>query len=418
MKTIAVCGLSLFTVFIVSCGKGPTSPSQGNGANMIQIKGTFAGAAGSAALARNGTHGMNRVSSIDPSTVTGVIVFSGTSGFNVCGVAEGSFSVSADRSRPAGLVFVDSAGRNLGYLSLGNGLESIPLNKVDSGVTTIDLQTLAATGSIVEPGHNPIGSEISLTGKDLTSYIFSNGVLGSVLKSPDVDGDGIVDAVSGRMYVYQMRYDIRAGSFGSGLTPTIADPIVISGYMFTIRVLDPDGNYPATVSVAGPAGSGLESAASWLVIGDGSSPRDYLLPGMSNPTIPPEGQYIITYKTRSLTFNLPSQTEITRCVAVPVPTFFLNADSTINRVEWQYLASDGSSTIDPKAFISEMGLEIYLTVPNQVEPVQYYSPVHLPPEPAEHLFSDQTIKWDRVAGVATNYIDVFGNCIMIYWSRL
>ena len=407
MKTKNTIALSLCVLVLISCQSGPAGPSQSN--KKVAIKGTFAGV--SAVLAKRS------VSALDPSLVTRVAVFSGIDGYSISNVTGGSFNVFADAGKPAALVFIDSAGKNLGYLSLGNGMESIPLNMADTGVTSIDLQTLVSSGKIIEPGHNPIGTDIVMTASDITSYVFSNGALGAVVKWPDIDGDGIVDVAAGTLYRYTMRYDLDAGNFGSNQTPALANPIAINSYVLEIKISDPNPDFPSEISFSGPAGSGLESATSWLKQSFGSDGYSYCAPPVHTPSTPPAGTYVVTYKTKTLTFNLLSQDKITKYLAIPVPTVLTNGDGTINKITWEYRLSDGSATIDPKALIVDINLQISVTVPNQVQSVQVYSSPNLSPETTEHVLTNQLIQWSSVTGMMMSYHDVFGNQIQVKWAR-
>jgi hypothetical protein len=414
MKAKLLIVMSLCALMPLGCGKGPGAvsldgqvPPHQKG---IAIKGTFA-----AGLTKEMAGAGARA--LDPSLVANVAVFTGTSGFFTTRVTNGSFNVLADSGQPVGMVFVGTAGDNLGYLSLGNGMESIPLNMVDSGVSTIDLQTLTSSGNVIEPGHNPVGTDISMTSSDITSYVFSNGALGSVVKSPDVDGDGIVDVMSGTYYLYTVAYDVRAGNFGSGLTPTLASPIVIGSYTLQIKIFDKDLDFPSSVFFRGPAGSGLDSATSWMVMSNGSDMREYFAPFIANPPTPPAGAYIVSYKTKTLTFNLLDQTRITQYLALPVPTAELNSDSTIHRISWEYRLSDGSATIDPRALIADVILQITIDVGNGPPGAQVYSSANLPSSATEDIPAKQDIQWEKVLNISTSYHDVFGNTIGVEWAR-
>ena len=417
MKPKIVIAFSLYAFLAGSCGIWPNAPSQNDGTN-IAIKGTFAGASKKTGVSMSKSAVSSQVlnSALDPSLVANVVVFNGINGFMISPVSNGKFNVSVKRNQPAALLFIDSAGKSLGYLSLGNGMESITLNMADTGVNSIDLQTLAASGDIVEPGHNPIGAEIPMSASDISSYVFSNGSLGSVIKSPDVDGDGIVDMSTGKFYRYTMRYDIKAGHFGTSLTPVVANPIVIRTYILEIKITDPDLDYPDTISFKGPSGSGIESATSWLTQSFGgpnnpSESRSYCAPPIGNPSIPPAGTYVVGYKTKTLTFNLLSQAEITKYLAIPVPTVILNSDSTIHKVTWEYRLSDGSATIDPKTLVSNIGIGIAVNG-GPGEPMRY-----LTPGATEDVVTNQSIPWSSVSQLGTAYLDVFGNQIQVIWEK-
>jgi len=386
---------------------------------MIGITGTFPGTPKAAQFSAKtfALPGKGPISALDPALVANVAVFCGTGGYMTGRVADGSFSVAVDRKQPAALLFIGLGGNNLGYLSLGNGMESIPLNMADTGLTSIDLQTLTSSGNIIEPGHNPVGAEIPMTASEVMSYVFSNGALGSILKAPDVDGDGVVDVAAGQFYRYTVRYDTRAGNFGSNLTPTLANPITVNSYVFEAKLSDTDLDFPSEVSFNGPPGSGIESATSWLKQSFGSDGCSYCAPAISNPSIPPAGTYVVGYKTKTLTFHLPSQAEVTKYLAIPVPTVHLNDDGTVNKITLEYRLSDGSMTVDPKALILNLNLQIDVDVGNGGPSVQRYSSPNVPPDTTEFVITEPPIQWSSVTSMRSGYQDVFGNQIGVIWNK-
>jgi hypothetical protein len=419
MKTKLAIVLSVCSFLAMSCG--PTAPSRNN-QNMIGISGTFPSLNKKTDfLAKeSGIQAGGQAIGLDPSLVATVVSICGTRGFMISTVTAGSFSIMVDRQEPAALLFVGAAGNNLGYLSLGNGMESIPVNMADDGVTSIDLQTLASSGTIIEPGHNPVGAEIPMTASEISSYVFSNGSLGSLVKSPDVDGDGIVDVTTGKFYRYTMRYAVNAGSFDSNnLTPTLASPIAVNTYVFEVKITDPDMNFPDTVTFAGPAGSGIESATSWLKQSFGTDGTSYCAPAISNPSIAPAGTYVVTYKTKTLTFNVPSQVEITKYLAIPVPTAILNSDSTLNKIVLEYRLSDGSTNIDPKALILDLNLQVTGDYATGGPAARSYNSPNVTSDIIEFPIPNQPVPiyWRNVTGIGTGYHDVFGNQIGILWSK-
>jgi hypothetical protein len=114
---------------------------------------------------------------------------------------------------------------------------------------------------------------------------------------------------------------------------------------------------------------------------------------------------------------MPSQAEITKYLPIPVPTVILNSDSTIHMITWEYRLSDGSSTIDPKVLILNIGVQIGIDVGNGPPGAQKYSVYNLPPETTEDVLTDQSINWSSVLNIGMGYLDVFGNQIQVIWHR-
>ena len=96
---------------------------------------------------------------LDPNQVAKVMVFSMNNTHTVAPVIEGSFSVEVSKGFPAGMIFVGTQDNYLGYLTLGNGIDTIPLTEAPTDVRTIDLEKLLSSGPVVQPSHNPLGND-------------------------------------------------------------------------------------------------------------------------------------------------------------------------------------------------------------------------------------------------------------------
>jgi hypothetical protein len=140
-------------------------------------------------------------------------------------------------------------------------------------------------------------------------------------------------------------------------------------------------------------------------------------PYISTPPIPPAGAYGVHYNSRTLTFNVPDQTNVTNYLAMLVPTVVLNANGTINKIIWEYKLSNGSASVDPKALVDTIGIEI-TAIPQTGPPsAQVYSVYNLPSGTTEHTLTNQSIIWANVTNIGTSYYDVFGDNISVTWSR-
>jgi len=406
----------LCAAVFVSCKNGPND-------SRLTIKGSFNGGTNargfSAADILASLLGRGRLYALNATDVAKVAIFEGHNGYMISDVVGGSFSIDAQAGKPTGMIFIGAANNFLGYLTLGSGMESIPLNMTADGVKTIDLQSLSSTLGIVDPGHNPVGSEILMTSGDIVAYAFGNGPYASVVKSPDIDGDGVVDITNGYFFRYYVSYDVGAGSFGTKLTGTMLIPVNITGYRLGIKVTDPDRVFPGSITITGAAGSGMEAGVPNDMLMRFPSPDgsmcSYYSPPQSIPPIPPAGAYVVSYKSKTLTFNVPDQSSITNYLAIPVPSVVLNANGTIHKITWEYKLSDGSAPVDPKALVDYIGIQI--DVPPNTFNVHSYSVYNLPGSTTEHILSDQGIYWDCVAGLSTGYTDVFGDDIGVLWSK-
>lgn len=133
------------------------------------------------------------------------------------------------------------------------------------------------------------------------------------------------------------------------------------------------------------------------------------MPWVSNK-IPPAGAYIVTYGSKTLTFNVPDQTNITKYLVIILPTVILNTNNTVHEITWTYKFSDGSDSIDPKMLIA--GLNITLeNGANHANHLYGFGTSTL--DQTSHVLTDQTILWSDVTQIETGIQDVFGNNVDI-----
>jgi hypothetical protein len=255
LMLVAACASLLAT-----CGGGGGGGDSGGGgtpANTVAISGNFTGGSNASLFHRLLARIFPAAYALDVSQVTRVILISVDGGMTSANVTAGRFTINATKGSPVGVIFVGATNNFLGYMSLGNGIDTLPLGKVASGTTTIDLQTLSSTGRTVTSLRNPIGQELPLTADEQTALKHANARFAEVVKSPDVNNNGIVDVLEDKYYSLTFFYEARAGTFGTNLTPTL-EPVTFRGYSLQVYVRDP--NPPQTIFVTGPAGSGITSA--------------------------------------------------------------------------------------------------------------------------------------------------------------
>jgi hypothetical protein len=421
--------IALFSINGCGGGDGSGGGNGGNGGNgTVIIKGNFGGN-------NTGIQWIDKiwaalfpgeaVYALDLNQVAKVIIFSGNGGYKTANVTNGSFEIVADKGAPLGLIFVGSSNNNyLGYLSLKNGIDSLPLTKVANGVSTIDLQTLSSNGQIVEPSHNPIGSELPLTSEEQNVVAFGNGFFASVVKNPDVDGNGTIDLLENKFYRPYIWYWVNGGDLKGDGSSKVATAATISQYRFCFSVNDPSGNFPSSGSVkfTGPNGSGLNNTVnneSGNPIIFNNTSASYASPpiDMPNPACL-RGNYTINYNTTTLTFkNIPDQTNATQYIALAVPTVTLNTtDNTINKISWAYRLNNDSGSIDPRVLIDNLIVEIDGPIGNRI-----YDSANLPGSTTTvgniiNKTTQQPITWTQVARIYMAYNDVFGNHIVVCWD--
>lgn len=413
----------LLTGFFIACSSGGGGSEAGS--NTITVTGSFSGGTQANNLGPNRfvkwmfpiAHALN------PNDISKAIAFQGDGDYFISTVSNSSFSVTIEKGSPVGIIFMGASNNYLGYLSLKNGIDSLPLTALSSGVSTIDLQTLSSSGLIVEPSHNPIGAELSLTADEQTAVAHGDDFFVSVIKNPDVDGDGTIDFLSGKFYLPFIVYFISGGNFGGNLTPTVNSPANISSYGFSFHANDTnsDANFPATVYFTGPLGSGLSNSANDYAPIVQADSAVYGSPHISSPLIPPAGQYTVAYKTSTLTFNIPDQSLATSNTVIAVPTLTLNDNGTIQKVNWNYkMGSAASTTLTPQSIISSIELQVEgggtpcATYP---QAGRIYNSGMLSAATTEHVLGCQNLAWSDVTQIHMSYNDVYGNHNVVTWNK-
>jgi len=334
---------------------------------------------------------------------TKVLAISPDNKFKQAVITNSKFSIELDNSEPWGLIFLNGADQPLGLLSLGNGIESLPLHYIKSTLTAIELDTISQTGFIFTTSNNPIGNTIPLTGEQIEVVASMDDYLAAMLKNPDVDGNGKIDVLEGKSFRLSPIYFIKPGNFHvPDLTPTLNPQTLIEGYRLFLTV--EDASYPETIYFTGPTGSPLLNTASesYLSFDDSrvyNTPYLFDLSG-SGSYIPPGGIYKIKYGSSTLTFDLSDQSYVTSNIVYLWPTITLNTDGTLNKVDWVSKLPAGTTNFDLSALISNIMVQLGGTgpactaIPNQSG---LYGSDRLPANTTTHTFACQNMVWGSVA---------------------
>lgn len=415
---LSTCTL-LFPLFFASCDQ---LDDLGNGSSVV-IKGRFQGAGGltgALLLDRFIASVFTTAYALDPTMASKVIIFMAGGHHEISNVTNGSFAIEAETGSPVGLIFVGASNNFLGYLSLSNGIESLPLTNVADNVTTIDLGTLSTSGLVVEPGRNLLGAELSLSLEEQTALAHGDDFFASVVRNPDVDGNGIIDFLEGRFYRPFITYFVNGGSFVNGVTPSIHTPARIDGHRFCVGINDNEGNLPSVIYFTGPQGSELSNAPSEPGTNHEANSMSYGSPYVNNPSIPLAGTYSISYKTKTLIFNIASQSAAPSNIILAVPTLVLNENQTINRINWVYKLGSGGDALNPQSIIESIELQISgrgIPCSNYPQQGRIYNSGMLSANTTGHLLSCQNLQWQDVDGIGMAYNDVYGNHYVVTWSH-
>jgi len=352
-----------------------------------------------------------------PSGHTKVVAFYPDGEHTLSTFSGGKFSINVEKSSPLVLIFLTDSNDYLGYVTLGNGIDTFPMTKTAEGVVTIDLQNLSLSNDTFSPSHNPLGSEIQLTPEEEALVAKIDDFFASLAKNPDRDDNGEADFLEGKFFSIWITYFINGGVFGSNLSPAVYKPAYIEGYRLSFGAIDADRPYAVVFN--GPEGSGLSNAISEQSIVLLENETLYGSP-LIPEALPPAGEYIVTYKDEDLSFEIPDQSSTSSRIVLAVPNVVLNEDGTINKISWTYMLGGGSGTVDPKGIMSEIMIQIdgtgapYESYP---QPNRMYQSGWIPSTTTEHVLPTQKIKWSEVTRIYMTYNDVYRNHYVVQWRK-
>jgi hypothetical protein len=353
---------------------------------------------------------------LNPSAVSRVLVFCAqTHAYQTANVVNNAFSIKLERGNPVGLIFLGSSNQFLGYLTLQNGIESLPVKRIKSNVATVDLGTLSSSGQIVEPGHNPVGDEIPLTDDERDALAQYGGLFSAIVKNPDVDGNEVVDLLEGKTYFMELTYNFVGGAFSGNPTPTVNTRLE----RYQIHTFSNTSSCPDSVTMTGPIGSPLANPTTLARVQVGSyCTHRYLSPLSSGNDLdmPKQGDYRVDFPGETLTFQVPNQVHIlTKAVAI-VPTVTLDSNGKIQKISWSYRPADGSNkNLNPEHLITQ--IQITLADLQFSANGLYNSQLITSTNTTEIDLSGEGLYWNQVGCVNTSYHDVYGNGYTFKWEK-
>jgi hypothetical protein len=393
--------------------------------NEITIKASFTGInAKSTWLNRIYAWFVPKAYALNSSLVARVLVFSaGDNSYTSANVTNGTFSINVKKGSPAGMIFVGSNNTYLGYLTLKNGIESLPMQMLPDNVASIDLGVLSSSGLIVEPSHNPIGNEIPLNDAEMKAIAQSNALFASVIKNSDFDNNGVIDILEGKFFSILIQLGWHPGRFGSNLTPILESNPTINGTRINMLITEPGSpSFIADPLFYGPAGSGLENGKPF----DGDANRPSIIKQDANsytasfswpfiPGLPPEGQYSVKYnENRTISFNVSDLSQAPDSLVMTVPTVVLNNDGTMNKITWSFSIKSSSEKVNPATVIkNNFGIQIPGSGPicasnhGVNSTIMYQTGLSI--TDTEHTFTCQNLPWANISRIGFYYNDYYDN---------
>jgi len=406
--------VSLFALLIAGCTKEKDDETQGDNdlqGTPVIITGTL---------------------DVSAAQATGVLAISSDNHFKQAEISGSQFSIELDNGKPWGLVFLNEAEQPLGLLSLGDGIDALPMHYVSPAINNIELGTISFNETAFTASLNPLGNSIPLTSEQIQIVASMDDYMVALLKNPDVNGNGKIDVLEGKIFSLSVLYFIKPGNFKvPELKPTLNTGTLIEGYRLVLTVQD--ASYPEKIYFTGPSGSPLTNSPSESVLSFDNARvynTKYLFDLSGSASyIPVEGAYKIIYGSSTLTFNLPDQSYVNTNIVYPWPAVKLNENGTLNKVDWTYMHPAGAVSFDISALLRSIMVQLggngpeCKAIPNQNG---LYGSDHLPVTSTSHTFACQNIVWlnsmplpgdDFVERLMMTYEDHYGASYVVMYEK-
>jgi hypothetical protein len=164
-----------------------------------------------------------------------------------------SVDISEERNRHLGVLFVNDDDSLAGALQLSvssdTSLNILPLEKLTTGVSEIDLKTISFSsdsyGNIAVPSYDPVGEwkEISITDEEKVILGKLSKVMSSILKNPDANSNGKVDFIERYNFSFRFQLGFKGCTVSSATADGIYDDVIstsiwLNGFHtnFSVRV--------------------------------------------------------------------------------------------------------------------------------------------------------------------------------------
>ncbi len=406
------------SLLLVALLLGACSGGGSEGRNGVRLKGRLPAAPAARTAAGPGTS----APLVAPLASAVKVIAINRTQTTIAPVVAGAFELDVEAGQPVAVILVGPGDSYLGFIAVRGTIPNVPLQAADPGVTQVDLGTLAAAGSVISPGIDPIGHGLTLSPEEISALVELGFVGRMVLANPDVDSDGAIDYLQGRQYSPQV-----ALARPNGTIPAlVGQPTTgVAYWSFGVNVVEEGvASYPPYAALSGPAGSGLDGLQCLAVLGPSGNAL-YGPPQLFEGSQPYTGTWTLGYRDRTLHFEVPDLSALASAAPTLVPTVTLNGDQTVQRISWAWRFADGSTSTTPATMAVNVGVQLNAGPGVARCPAsnlgssangQVYAK-QLPADALSHQLDCQNIPWGQVTSLQLMFIDVFNTNHFIVYGR-
>jgi hypothetical protein len=344
--------------------------------------------------------------------ISKVIIFYQEGYYRTSNVNNDSFSIPVDRNKITFLIFAGTSDEYLGYLSLKNGLEALPILNFSDNIAEIDLKDINIQNNVGTPSHNPLGNEIGLNNEEQNILANFDDYIAPTVRNPDIDNNGKIDILENKIYRLQVLWFYKGGTFGSNLTPNIQLPLSADGWKLAFS--SQDENAPNMVNFYFPWASNQGIPSEQITqfpvnTEQGVKNVKVYFPPLITQNLPIGGTYKVNYQGQMFSFIIDDQSNKYNNVPLIVPTLTLTPEGNLQKVSWVYRNSNNSANINPNNIVSRVNFGIMTTSQNINFPN-----IEMPSN--EYVF-ETNISWNNVNRFWIAYHDLFDNHYIFFYDK-
>ncbi len=352
LATVAILGLS-------GCGGGGSKNNQNQTSQegKIQLKGDF----------NNGTHIslIEKIFSIfatpayalGTTLISKVVVFYADGSYETGNISDGKLNLQIKKDTPAVLCFADDSNNYLGYMTLGQGIDALPMNLLKNGVTEIDLGTLSSNMTKVTTSFD-ITNSTSFDGVSSirNSIATLDDFFASKAKNADMDQNGKIDILENKNFRITPTYFINGGTYNVSNNTLVLNSgdALLNGYKIFFD--SEDSNPPSSINFTFPDSSQVSDDGSPKLRNSGEN--TYFSQFISNPKNPSSGNYKINYGGKELKFTLSNQDNFKDNIILAKPNFIFDSSGTLTQISWTWQKPNGGGSEFAKKIIKKVMIQI------------------------------------------------------------
>lgn len=360
-----------------------------------------------------------------------VVLFFGEE-YKTADVENGKFNITIDEKSPGGIAFVDSDNNYIGYLSLPDGLDSIPTQAISDETGEIDLGEISFTeDGIGEPSEDPF-AEMDDTEK--SSLAVAGSFMSAALRSPEI----IEKMVNGQREIsFGLKYFPFANEFNENRKGVLSDTNLIAAHRLEVEY-EPGLSDYNNLTLTYPKSDKFTDGNSVPVdLNSETAAEGVQFPGVGvekkaaevGPPIPPSGEYNVSGSGLDFNFILPDiQDEAKNNLVFPVPKVSVSSEGIIQEISLEYKTSTGETIIEPENILEYVDIQIN-AISDENEDLEgdytftehsktrIYNSGSLNPGETSHKIEGETIYWEDIGNIDIAYDDIYKIHYVISYNR-